>query len=164
MIASRAISSVDAALKMVTLLPELRLFTISCYPSHRVQWSFVWINELLISSLTLKNVYACRSARLICPMGSLWIYCKRFLRCLSLLFAILKINNRKPYPRWRTERRPKGDRRLSPEVRPRYEVPSKSRSCEPSGSWFAVDRMCNETVNAIKITHFFRGFRRVLMF
>ena len=34
---------------------------------HRVQRSFVWINELL----TLKNVYTCRLARLISPMGSL---------------------------------------------------------------------------------------------
>ena len=46
-----------------------------------------------------------------------------------------------------------------------------SRSCEPSVSWFAVYRMCNETVaivnaivNAIKITNYFWCFRRVLMF
>ena len=45
----------------------------------------------------------------------------------TLLFAILKINNRKSYPRWRTKRRPKGDRRLSPEGRPRHEVPSKKK-------------------------------------
>ena len=31
----------------------------------------------------LQNVYTCRLARLISPMGSLWIYCKRFLRFLS---------------------------------------------------------------------------------
>ena len=52
-------------------------------PHHRVQRSFVWINKLLNQSLTLKNVYTCRLARLISPMGSLWIYCKRFLRFLS---------------------------------------------------------------------------------
>ena len=34
-------------------------------------------------SLTLKNVYTCRLARLISPMGSLWMYCKRFLPFLS---------------------------------------------------------------------------------
>ena len=45
---------------------------------HRVKKSFMWINELLIQSLTLKNT--CRLARLTSPMGSLWIYCKRFLR------------------------------------------------------------------------------------
>ena len=28
----------------------------------------------------MKNVYTCRLARSISPMGSLWIYCKRFLR------------------------------------------------------------------------------------
>ena len=33
-----------------------------------------------------------------------------YLTRSTLLFAILKINNRKPYPRWRTARRPKGDR------------------------------------------------------
>ena len=31
----------------------------------------------------MKNVYTCRLARLISPMRSLWIYCKRFLRFLS---------------------------------------------------------------------------------
>ena len=31
----------------------------------------------------MKNVYTCRLARLISPVGSLWIYCKRFLRFLS---------------------------------------------------------------------------------
>ena len=50
---------------------------------HRVQRSFVWINELNTLSLTLKNVFTCCLARLISPMGSLWIYCKRFLRFLS---------------------------------------------------------------------------------
>ena len=45
--------------------------------------SFVWINELLILRLTLTNVYTRRLARLISPVGSLWIYCKRFLRFLS---------------------------------------------------------------------------------
>ena len=54
----------------------------SCSNQHRVQRTFGWINELLISSLTLKNVYTCSLARLISPMGSLWIYCKRFLRFL----------------------------------------------------------------------------------
>ena len=57
---------------------------------HRVQRSFVWI------SLTLKNVYTCRLARLISPMGSLQIYCKRFLRFLSDPDRLLKINHRKP--------------------------------------------------------------------
>ena len=82
---------------------------------HGVQRSFVWINELLILSLTLKNVYTCRLARLISPMGSLWIYCKRFLRFLS------------------------DPDRLSVFY-------SVSRSYEPSVSWFAVYRKCNETV------------------
>ena len=54
-----------------------------CCWRHRVQRSLVWINELLILSLTLKNVYTCRLAWLISPVGSLWIYCKRFLRFLS---------------------------------------------------------------------------------
>ena len=45
----------------------------------------------------------------------------------TLLFAILKINNRKPYLRWRTAPRPKGDRRPSPTGRPRREVPSKKK-------------------------------------
>ena len=58
-------------------------FTIFTPCIHRVQRSFVWINKLLNQSLTLKNVYTCRLARLISPMGSLWIYCKRFLRFLS---------------------------------------------------------------------------------
>jgi len=156
MIASRAISSVDAALKMVTLLPELRLFTISCYPSHRVQRSFVWINELLISSLTLKNFYTCRSARSISPMGSLWIYSKSNVNDFSLLiFVVRHFENQKPQA---ISSLAHG---TSPEGRPRHEVPSKkknkggnlyhvtytvSRSCEPSVSWFAVYRMCNETV------------------
>ena len=51
-----------------------------CCWRHKVQRSLVWINELLILSLTLKNVYTCRLAWLISPMGSLWICCKRFLR------------------------------------------------------------------------------------
>ena len=114
---------------------------------HRVLRSFVWINELLILSLILRNLYTCRLARLISPVGSLWIYCKRFLRflsdadrlCCSPSFAVLKINNRKPYPRWRTARRPKGDRG------------TKCQSCEPSVSWFVVYRMCNdETVTRSK--------------
>ena len=50
-----------------------------CCWRHKVQRSLVWINELLILSLTLKNVYTCRLAWLISPMGSLWIYCKGFL-------------------------------------------------------------------------------------
>ena len=79
-------------------------------------------------------------ARLISPMGSLYIYCKRFLRFLSDPNQLLKINNRKPYPRWRTERRPKGDRRVS---------------------WFAVYRICNETVMRSKqpiFSEVFYGF------
>ena len=39
-----------------------------------------WITYL---KSQLKNVYTCRLAPLISPMGSLWIYCKRFLRFLS---------------------------------------------------------------------------------
>ena len=66
-----------------------------------------------------------------------------YLTRSTLLFAILKINNRKPYLRWRTERRPKGDRGTKCRVTVFYTV---SRSCEPSVSWFAVYRMCNETV------------------
>ena len=58
-------------------------YILQAQSEHRVQRSFVWINKLLNQSLTLKNVYTCRLARLISPMGSLWIYCKRFLRFLS---------------------------------------------------------------------------------
>ena len=68
---------------------------------------------------------------------------------------LLKIDNRKPYPRWRTACRRKGDRGSKCRVKERI-----SRSCEPSVSWFAVYRMCNEC-NGIKITHFseiFDGF------
>ena len=48
----------------------------------------------------------------------------------TLLFAILKINNRKPYPRWRTAHRPKGDRGTKGRVKK-----TVSRSREPSVSW-----------------------------
>ena len=50
---------------------------------HRVQRSFVWINELLLESLTWQHVYTFRLARSISPMEPLWIYCKRFLCFLS---------------------------------------------------------------------------------
>ena len=122
---------------------------------HRVLRRFLWINELLSH---LEKCLTCRLARLISPVGSLWIYCKRFLRFLSdrdlLCYSpFLKITNRRPYPRWRTARRPKGDRG------------TKCQFCEPSRSLGlryieCVTRNCN----AIKITHFFNGFRRVFMF
>ena len=80
-----------------------------------------------------------------------------FFASSTLLFAILKIDNRKPYPRWHTAPRSKGDRkgdrRLSSEGRSRHkrpEFPIVSRSCESSVSWFAVYRMCNETVTRSK--------------
>ena len=98
---------------------------------HRVQRSFVWINELLVLSLTLKNVYTCRLARLITQWdlneSTVNDFFASSLTRSTLLFTILKINNHKPYPHWCTQRCPKGDRRLSPEGRPRHEVPSKKK-------------------------------------
>ena len=82
----------------------------------------------------MKSVYTCRLAR---------IYCKRFLRFLSdpdrlLLFAILKINNRKSYPRWRTARRP-GDRGTKDGTK--YFKPI----LRALSLLVAIYRMCNET-------------------
>ena len=105
-----------------------------------------WITYL---SLTLKNVYTCRLARLISPMGSLWIYCKRFLPFLSdpdrlcclpfwksITASHLLAGARHVARRVTEDRRPKGNRGTKCRV---------SRSYEPSVSWFAVYRMCNET-------------------
>ena len=52
---------------------------------HRVQRSFVWINELLKSYLTshLKIWISLSFSMIISPIGSLRIYCKRFRRFLS---------------------------------------------------------------------------------
>ena len=82
----------------------------------------------------MKSVYTCRLAQ---------IYCKRFLRFLSdpdrlLLFAILKINNRKSYPRWRTARRP-GDRGTKDGTK--YFKPI----LRALSLLVAAYRMCNET-------------------
>ena len=97
----------------------------------------VTVNELLIQSLTLKNFYTCRLARLISPVGSLWIYCKRFLPDF--------------FASWFWKSRKTASHILANTV---------SWSCEPSVSWFAVYRMCVTK----KVTHFSRGFRLVLMF
>ena len=98
-------------------------YILQAQSEHRVQRSFVWINKLLNQSLTLKNVYTCRLARLISPMGSLWIYCKRFLRFLSdpdrlccspfwkSITASHSLAGARHVARRATEdRRPKGDR------------------------------------------------------
>ena len=95
------------------------LLVICCCCCHRVQRSFVWINELL----TLKNVYTCRLARLISPMGSLWIYCKGFLCFLpdpdrlccspfwkSITASYILVGAQQVVRRVTEDRRPKGDR------------------------------------------------------
>ena len=78
----------------------------------------VTVNELLIQSLTLKNFYTCRLARLISPVGSSWIYCKRFLPDFFASWFWKSIT---------------ASHILANTV---------SWSCEPSVSWFAVYRMC----------------------
>ena len=120
--------SAAAFIIVIVYLPTSQFITISLFSQkfnnvHRVQRSFVWINKLLNQSLTLKNVYTCRLARLISPMGSLWIYCKRFLRFLSdpdrlccspfwkSITASHSLAGARHVARRATEgRRPKGDR------------------------------------------------------
>ena len=116
-----------------------------CFYWDRVQRSFVWINKLLNWSLTLKNVYTCRLARLISPMGSLWIYCKRFLRFLSDPDRLCCS------PFWKSitaSHSLAGARHVARRVTVARSAVfyTVSRSCEPSVSWFVVYRMCNETV------------------
>ena len=91
----------------------------------------VTVNELLIQSLTLKNFYTCRLARLISPVGSSWIYCKRFLPDF--------------FASWFWKSRKTASHILANTV---------SWSCEPSVSWFAVYRMCVTK----KVTHFSEVF------
>ena len=50
----------------------------------------------------------------------------------------------------RTARHLKGDQKPSPEGQPSHEDLYRTRSSEPSVSWFAVCRMCNETVTRSK--------------
>ena len=90
----------------------------------------------------MKNVYTCRLARLISPMGSLQIYCKRFLCFLSdldsCLDRLLKISNRKPYPRWRTEGCPKGDQGTKCRVKERTREETYCDQQTAGGGWTLV--------------------------
>ena len=93
---------------------------------HRVQRSCMWINKL--------NVYTCRLARLISPMGSLWIYCEGFLCFL-------------PYPdRLCCSSFWKSITTSHSLASARHVARRATKAREPSVSWFAVYRMCNETV------------------
>ena len=90
-------------------------------------------------------------------MGSLWIYCKRFLRFLSDPDRLCCS------PSWKSITETHilaGSRHV---VRRVTEARSAvfytvSRSCEPSVSWFAVYRMCNETVRRSKEAIFLEVF------
>ena len=81
----------------------------------------------------MKNVYTCRLARLISPVGSLWIYCKRFLRFLSDPDRLCCS------PFWKSKTASHilaGALHVAPATEARRTARSTvSRSCEPSVSW-----------------------------